>query len=83
MSTTNVELETPMHKKENMIIDVLCVPRKIRMATIIEHKPKNSSFLLPTRSAITPIGIVRIAELSAIIMKTDPNVDPLNPSDVK
>ena len=83
LSTTNVELETPIHKKENMIINGFLVQRKIMTAIVIEHKPTNKSFLLPTRSAIMPIGSVRMAELSAIIMKTYPKVDPLNPSEVK
>ena len=83
LSTTNVALATPIHKKENMIIKALFDPRKIRVAIVIETKPTSKSFLLPIRSAMMPIGIVRMTELSAFIIKMDPKVDPLNPNEVK
>jgi hypothetical protein len=73
----------PMHKKEIMIIKGLCDPRKIIVPIAIEPKPNSKSFLFPIRSAIMPIGIVKMVELSALIIDIDPIVDPLNPSDVK
>jgi hypothetical protein len=66
-----------------MIIKGLCDPRKIIVPKAIEPKPTSKSFLFPIRSAMKPIGIVKIVELSALIIEMDPIVDPLNPSDVK
>ena len=83
LSTTNVELVTPINRKEIMRIKGLRVPSKIMVATVIEQKPTSKSFLFPIRSAMMPIGIVKMVELSALIMEMDPKVDPLNPSEVK
>jgi hypothetical protein len=72
-----------MQKKDIMNIKGFCVPRKIILATVIEQKPTNNRILLLMRSAMMPIGIVRIVEPRAFIMTMVPKVDPLKPSEVK
>jgi hypothetical protein len=53
------------------------------VARKIEHRPTSNIFLFPMRSAMMPIGIVRMVELSAFIMTMVPKVDPLNPNEVR
>ena len=83
LNTTPVALAIPRQKNENMIKRGLFVPRKMMVATVNEAKPTNKSFLVSIRSAIMPIGIVRMAALSAFIMKMEPMTELLYPMDVK